>query len=104
SANWNVAQSVTVTGLDDQQVHGDQTYQINGTAASTDAKYSGLTMPPVSVVNTEADTAGFTISSTAIQTSMAGASATFSVALTSIPTGPVVLNLTSTNFLEGLIT
>ena len=34
ATNWNVAQTVTVTGQDDHIVHGDQGYAINLTAAS----------------------------------------------------------------------
>ena len=58
TGNWNKAQSVTVTGLDDHIVHGDQTYQITGTASSSDSSFNGLTMTPVTVVNEEADVAG----------------------------------------------
>ena len=60
-SNWHVAQTITITGLDDHIVHGNQTYVITGTASSTDANYSGLAMPPVTVVNTEADVASINV-------------------------------------------
>jgi len=103
AANWNVAQSVTVTSLDDHMVNGDQTYQITGTAASTDANYNGLAMTPVTVVNQEADVAGIKVTSNALTTSEAGASASFGVTLTSKPLALVTVNLTSTNPNEGLL-
>jgi WD40 repeat protein len=90
-SNWNVAQTVTVTGLDDHIVHGDQTYEITGTATSSDSNYNGLAMAPVYVTNTEADVAGFTVTPTSIQTSMSGASASFSVVMTSEPVTPVTI-------------
>jgi sugar lactone lactonase YvrE len=60
-SNWNVAQSVTVTGLDDHIVNGDQTYQITGTASSGDGNFNGLAMPAVTVTNKENDVAGLTV-------------------------------------------
>jgi large repetitive protein len=53
AADWNVPQSVTITGLDDGIANGDQVYQINGTASSSDANYNGLALTPVPVVNRE---------------------------------------------------
>src|SRR5207248_190046 len=82
ASNWNVAQAVTVTGLDDHIVHGDQTYQITGRATSSDSHYSGLSMSAVTVLNTEADVAGVVVSPLALTTSETGTSASFSVALT----------------------
>ena len=75
--NWNVAQNITVTGLDDHIVNGDQTYQINGTTSSADANYNGLAMPIVTVVNKEADVAGFNVTPTSLTTSETGTSASF---------------------------
>ena len=53
AANWNVAQTVTVTGLNDGILNGDQVYQINGIAGSADANYTGASMAPVVVTNRE---------------------------------------------------
>ncbi len=103
ATNWNTAQTVTVTGVNDHIVHGNQTYQITGTASSSDTVYNGLTMTPVNVTNTEANVAGFTVTPTSIQTSMSGASASFSVVMTSQPTAPVTINLSSSNPSEGTL-
>ena len=56
-ANWNVAQTVTVTGVDDALVDGDITYTVSLDAAtSTDANYNGLDPADVSVTNIDDDT------------------------------------------------
>ena len=93
SANWNTPQTVTVTGLDNHIVNGNQTYQIAGSASSSDSNYDGATMTPVTVVNTEGDVAGFTIAPSVLTTSGAGSQASFSVVLTSQPLAPVTVNL-----------
>ena len=92
--NWNIAQTVTVTGLDDHIVNGDQTYQITGSA-------SGVTMTPVTVTNTEADTAGFNVDSAVLTTSETGTRATFGVSLTSEPIAPVIISLVNGNPGQG---
>jgi hypothetical protein len=102
-ANWNVPQTVTVTGLDDHMVNGNQTYEITGTASSADQVYNGLTTPAVTVINTEADTAGITVAPTSIITSQAGGTGTFSVGLTSMPSAPVTITLTSGDPTQGTL-
>jgi hypothetical protein len=54
STNWSVAQTVTVTGVDDQVPDGDQQYTIiTGPASSRDSNYNGLNPVDVAVTNTE---------------------------------------------------
>ena len=54
SANWNVAQLVTVTGVQDHTSDGSRAYTIvTGAAASADASYNGLAVADVSVTNIE---------------------------------------------------
>ncbi|MEG4361890.1 choice-of-anchor D domain-containing protein, partial [Microcoleus sp. C2C3] len=56
SANWNVAQTVTATGVDDNLVDGDKTYNIvTAAATSTDPNYSGVDPADVVVTNTDDD-------------------------------------------------
>jgi len=101
TANWNVPQTVVVTGLDDHIVNGNQTYQITGSAASSASNYNGMSMPPVTVTNTEADVARIEVSPGALITSESGTTASFSVALTSIPGAPVTITLTNGNPGQG---
>ncbi|MGD5468149.1 hypothetical protein QUS59_23005, partial [Xanthomonas citri pv. citri] len=49
--NWNVAQTVTVKGVDDQLIDGDVTYKIQGTASSTDANYNHINLPDATIIN-----------------------------------------------------
>ena len=57
SANWNVPQTVTVAGVDDNLADGDQAYAIVTTdAVSTDAGYNGLNVPDVTVTNLDDET------------------------------------------------
>ena len=54
-ANWNRPQTITITGLDDGVIDGNQAYTITiGPASSTDAAYAGIDPPDVAVVNEEA--------------------------------------------------
>src|SRR5437773_2639537 len=56
-ANWNTAQTVTVTGVDDYAVDGTVAYTIvTAAATSTDASYNGLNAADVAVTNTDDDT------------------------------------------------
>jgi hypothetical protein len=55
--NWNVPQTVTVTGVDDMLSDGDVAYAIVlGVITSTDPAYSGLNPADVSVTNIDNDT------------------------------------------------
>ncbi len=57
SANWNLAQSVTVTGMDDLVADGDIAYSIiTASAASADLNYNGLDASDVSLTNIDNDT------------------------------------------------
>ena len=101
NTNWNVPQTVTVTGLDDHVVNGDQTYQITGSASSSDSNYNGMALTPVTVTNTEADVAGIAVTPEALTTSESGTSTSFQISLTSQPTAPVTIMLTNRNPAQG---
>ncbi len=49
--NWNVQQSLTVTGVDDTLKDGDFSYTLKFDAVSSDAAYDALPLATVSVVN-----------------------------------------------------
>ena len=54
SANWNLAQIVTVTGVNDDVIDGLQAYVVNLTSDSIDSDYKGLTSS-VSLTNLDND-------------------------------------------------
>src|SRR5206468_1142531 len=93
AADWNVPQTVTVTGADDQLQDGDIAYTIVlGAAASSDPIYAGRDAADVSATNTDDDGAGITVTPTAgLATSEAGGQASFAVVLKSQPTADVVI-------------
>ena len=105
AANWNVAQTVTVTGVDDFLDDGDIAYTIvTAAAVSGDPGYSGLNGADVSLTNSDNDTAGITVSPTAgLVTTEAGGTAQFTVVLTSQPTADVTIGLTSSDLTEGTV-
>ena len=56
AANWNTAQMVTVTGVNDDVVDGDQSFNIvTAASTSTDTNYSGVNTPDVAVSNSDDD-------------------------------------------------
>ncbi|HSF16394.1 MAG TPA: Calx-beta domain-containing protein [Vicinamibacteria bacterium] len=105
TANWNVPQTVTVTGVNDAIADGNQSYTIvTAPATSTDLAYNGLTPSDVSVTNTDNDTAGITVSPTSgLTTTEAGGTATFTVVLTAQPSGDVTVGLSSSDATEGSV-
>ena len=77
-ADWNVAQTVTVTGRDDQMQDGDVAYQVILAAAiSADPIYQGMDVADVSLSNTDDDVAGISVSASSITTTEAGGNASF---------------------------
>ncbi len=105
AANWNVAQTVTVTGVDDALADGDIIYSIiTAAAVSADGNYSGVNAADVSVTNTDDDSAGFTVTPTSgLTTTEAGGTATFTVVLNSAPTADVTIALSSSDLTEGTV-
>ncbi|MDZ8257721.1 DUF4114 domain-containing protein [Nostoc sp. ChiQUE01b] len=53
--NWNVAQAVTVTAVDDGLIEGNHTQTISHTATSADASYGGISISSVNVNITDND-------------------------------------------------
>lgn len=102
--NWFTQQTVTLSGVDDAQIDGNQDYTITSTVSSTDTEYNNITVADVSAVNADDDQAGITISPTSgLVTTEAGGTATFTVLLNTQPTSDVTIGLTSTNTLEGTL-
>ncbi|MFB2894585.1 ExeM/NucH family extracellular endonuclease [Aerosakkonemataceae cyanobacterium BLCC-F50] len=55
TANWNVAQTVTVTAVDDAVVEGNHTGTITHTATSNDTKYNNITIASITANITDND-------------------------------------------------
>jgi hypothetical protein len=104
-SNWNVPQTVTVTGVNDNLADGNIIFNvITGTAASADPSYNGLAVPDVEVTNIDNDTAQVYVKARKrLLVSENGQSATFRVRLTLAPTAPVTCTLQSSDTTEGLV-
>ena len=99
-----MAQTVTVTGVDDALDDGNVAYTIATTVTSGDAIYAAINAADVAVTNTDNDAAGITVTPTSgLTTTEAGGTATFTVVLTSAPTGDVTINLSSSDTTEGTV-
>jgi len=105
AATWDSPQLVTITGLNDDIADGDQPYSIvTGDAVSSDPTYSGRVVDDVTVTNTDDDAVDITVSPTSgLETTEFGGTAQFTVVLQSEPTDDVVIDVTSSNELEGTV-
>lgn len=105
AANWNVAQTVTVTGVNDNVDDGNIAYSIIlGAATSTDSTYNGLNPADVALTNQDDDTAGITRGTpSGTTTTEAGGAITFTVRLNSEPTANVTVGISSSDTTEGTV-
>ncbi|HMV34557.1 MAG TPA: DUF1554 domain-containing protein [Turneriella sp.] len=105
SANWNTAQTVRITGIDDASTDGNIVYHVvTGPATSSDSNFNGVDPADITLTNSDNDTPGITVSPTAgLTTTEAGGVATFTVKLNTAPTANVTLTLSSSNEAEGRI-
>ncbi len=106
-ADWSTPQVVTVTGVDDFFIDGSVNYTIvTGAPSSTDPEYDALTANDVADVlltNEDNDVAGITVSPTSgLVTTEDGGSDTFTVVLNTVPTSNVIIDILSSNTVEGI--
>ena len=96
--NWNVAQTVNLSGLDDDQDDGDEqtTITIQVDDAASDNAFDDVDDQTIIVTTTDDDAAGVTLSKTTAQVSEDGTTVvdSFDVVLDAQPIADVVLELT----------
>jgi hypothetical protein len=102
SSNWNTAQTVTVTGVNDNVSDDNVTSTITvaiNQSSTADTKYDTLDNRRVTVTTTDNDTAAFVVteSGSSMVVSESGSTDTFNVVLGSEPTGNVVFSLTNSD-------
>ena len=105
-SNWMTAQTVTVRGVDDAVVDGNQVYALRLCViqAVGDSGYHNLDPADVSITNNDDDAVGIAVGPTAsLLTTERGGTATFTIVLRSVPTSPVTVNLSSSNPGEGTV-
>jgi hypothetical protein len=104
TADWNVAQTVTVTAVDDTFAEGSHSGSVTHAATSADAAYQGIAIGGVTATITDNDAVGFTVTPTSgLVTTEAGGTATFTVKLNSTPTANVSIGLSSSDTTEGTV-
>ncbi|MGK5092446.1 DUF1566 domain-containing protein [Deltaproteobacteria bacterium TL4] len=107
SDNWNANQTVTVTGVNDDVIDGNQSYTIqltlNTVGTLDNSGYALLPPSTVSVTNIDDDHPGFTISAISGNTAEDGSSASFTVKLMYEPTGNVVIDVATSDTTEGTV-
>ncbi|WP_170147892.1 Calx-beta domain-containing protein [Marinoscillum furvescens] len=107
TSNWNSAQTVNVTGVDDDIIDGTISFNVTLTVsdASSDDFFDPLGDQMVSVSNTDDDVAGFTIieSGRSTTTSEQGTTDDFTVVLDAQPASNVVIDVLSNNTGEGTV-
>ncbi len=95
--------TVTITGVDDQTIDGDQNFNIIlATAKSTDVAFDGVDPADVPVVNRDNDQAGIVVTPiSGLTVSESGNQATFTIALSSLPSADVTIPLSSSDVTQG---
>jgi gliding motility-associated-like protein len=100
-SNWNTAQTVTVTGVDDHIIDGDQNYTITLTVISGSSDYVSLDDVTITATNLHNDVAEIWLSGTNLETSEDLTSDSFELRLTAQPESDVNLEITGLDESEG---
>ena len=110
---WNTAQTVTVTGQDDDIDDDNQDYMVTLDPSSGDTNYDSLSSVTISVTNNDdTDAAGVVVDTdsattgpqnTGLTTGEDDTTATFTVVLNSEPMSPVTISLESSDTGEGTV-
>lgn len=90
SSDWNVAQTVTVTGVDEHIAGGTTAYDIDLTAVSVDSNYDGKTAQ-VTANNSDDDTAGVNVDTNTLNL-VGDETGTVNIVLNTIPTQSVTIS------------
>ena len=101
SADWDTPQTVTVTGIDDNIIDGEQgsSITISIDDANSDNDFDSIPDQTVAVLTADDDVAGFTVDQLdgSVAVTEAGGTDTFTVVLDAQPTSDVVIALTSSD-------
>ena len=105
TADWNLPQTVTVTGVDDVVDDDSVAYAVlTAAATSADSTYDGMDASDVTVTNTDDDTAAITVTPTSgLVTTEAGGTARFTVVLGTRPTADVTVGISSSDATEATV-
>lgn len=93
TADWDSSQTVVVTANDDGAAEGNHTDTVTHTVSSSDVDYNGISASDVSVSITDNDVPGVSVSPTTVSVTEGGATATYDVVLTTLPTADVDITI-----------
>jgi hypothetical protein len=94
SANWDQAQTVTVTVVDNFVADGTRTSVISHTVTSGDTRYNGLAVSNVTSDVSDNDVAGVDPSTSSVTVAEGGAAGSYTIVLASQPTADVDVTVT----------
>ena len=97
TGNWNTAQTVTVTGVNDNIDNLNNRRSATITHAVAGGGYGAVVAANVAVTVTDDDGAGITVSQVARTVAEAGGTATYTIVLDSQPTGNVTITPSSSD-------
>lgn len=103
--NWNIPQTVLLTGVDETIIDGDQLTQIIVSVdAISDPNFTLEASQNINVINTDNDFAQIIITPIDQLTGENGESGSFSIRLSATPFSPVEIRFSSNNINEGTMT
>ena len=102
ASNWNVAQNVTVSAIDNSIDEDTHSGTITHKSVSTDTKYNNLTISPVTATIADNDTAGVTVSPTSTTATEGGATGSYTLKLNSQPTALVTVSFDAGNQISAI--
>lgn len=101
--NMTDAANITITGVDDAVLDGNTNFTINGTASSQDASYNGMTMGQVPGTNLDDEQRRVSAAPLTVSVSENLTTTSFSVALSALPGGNVIVDVASADLTEGTV-
>ena len=103
--NWNIPQTVLLSGVDDTIIDGDQFAQITVSVdGSSDSTFLTEPFQQLAAINVDNDVAQIIVTPIDQLSGEDGSSGSFSVRLSAMPSAPIQISWASTNINEGTIT
>ncbi len=91
--NWDTAQTITVTAVDDAIVEGLHTGSISHTVTSADNNYHNIAVGDVTASITDNDTAGVSVTPASVTVAEGGITDTYTVVLNTQPASVVTVSI-----------
>ncbi len=101
--NWKVAQTITVTGVDDYIIRNDSAIVTVSVNTSSDNTFAALANQSVEIILEDDDVAGFTLSESTLTIDEDAGTASFTVVLNTQPISNVVFDVLSDDDNEAIV-